>query len=622
MSTRTPPAPLGVQVEHLTSVDRGTARLLRQRSLRLMGQLLAPHRGSLVWLGVLVLVSQAASAAGPLLLSQAIDTGLPRLLEGDWRPFAIVVGALIVATIADAGLSNLFTRRAAALSQRVLLRVRTLLFEHTGRLGLDFHQRYTSGRVISRQTNDVDALAELLESGFGDLVNAVARMAFIATALFILDPLSALVALAVFVPVVLVTRRFQVVSSRLYRESSERSARLIVRFVETITGIRAMQAFRAEARNADVYGGLNGAYTDTGRRTAMAFGNLFTGINLISSIGLAVLVLVNGLRTLDGSIGVGVLVAAALYLVQLFQPMEAVGMFANTFQSAVAALEKISGVLEERPSVAEPSAARDEQRGAQRPPSVARQASGRGDMTLRGTTFSYGEGPLVLQRTDLHITAGQTVAIVGPTGAGKTTLASLIARFADPTTGEVTLDGIDLRELQDSELRQRVVTVTQDPFLFQGTVASNIELGRPGASRDDIERAAKLIGADPFIRRMPDGYDTDLSHRGVKLSAGQRQLISFARAFVADPEVLILDEATSSLDIPSERAVQQALGTLLHDRTAVIIAHRLSTVNDADRVLVLDAGTIVEDGSPAELVAAGGRYAELHSAWLASLDSD
>lgn len=587
-----------------------------------MSQLLAPHRGGLVWLGALVLVSQAASAAGPLLLSQAIDTGLPRLLEGDSRPFAIVVGALIFATIADAGLSNLFTRRAAALSQRVLLRVRTLLFEHTGRLGLDFHQRYTSGRVISRQTNDVDALAELLESGFGDLVNAIARMAFIATALLILDPLSALVAFAVFVPVVLVTRCFQVVSSRLYRESSERSARLIVRFVETITGIRAMQAFRAEARNADVYGGLNGAYTDTGRRTAMAFGNLFTGINLISSVGLAVLVLINGLRTLDGTIGVGVLVAAALYLVQLFQPMEAVGMFANTFQSAVAALEKISGVLEERPSVAEPEPEpRDAQRSAQPPATGAPQASIRGEVTLCGTTFSYGDGPLVLQRTDLHIAAGQTVAIVGPTGAGKTTLASLIARFADPTTGEVALDGVDVRALPDSELRQRVITVTQDPFLFQGTIASNIELGRPGASREDVERAARLIGADQFIRRMPNGYDTDLSHRGVKLSAGQRQLISFARAFVADPEVLILDEATSSLDIPSERAVQRALGTLLHDRTAVIIAHRLSTVNDADRVLVLEAGTIVEDGSPAELVTTGGRYAELHSAWLASLDS-
>ncbi|WP_258071068.1 ABC transporter ATP-binding protein [Pseudoclavibacter sp. RFBG4] len=613
-------APLGVRVEHLTSVDRDTARLLRRRSLRLMGQLLAPHKARLVWLGVLVLISQAASAAGPLLLSQAIDTGLPTLLDGDAAPFLVIVVALVLATITDAGLSNLFTRNAAALSQRVLLRVRTLLFEHTGRLGLDFHQRYTSGRVISRQTNDVDAVAELLESGFGDLVNAVARMAFIAAALLILDPLSALVAFAVFVPVVLVTRRFQVVSSRLYRESSERSARLIVRFVETITGIRAMQAFRAESRNADVYGGLNGAYTDTGRRTAMAFGNLFTGIELISSIGLAVLVLVNGLRTLEGSIGVGVLVAAALYLVQLFQPMEAVGMFANTFQSAVAALEKISGVLEEEPSVAAP--ARDAKQEPARRTTDHRDVTEPGDIALRGTAFSYGDGPLVLQRVDLHIPAGQTVAIVGPTGAGKTTLASIIARFADPTQGQALLDGVDLRDIPDSELRRRVITVTQDPFLFQGTVASNIELGRPGASRQEIEDAAKLIGADPFIRRMPNGYDTDLSHRGVKLSAGQRQLISFARAFVADPEVLILDEATSSLDIPSERAVQKALGTLLHDRTAVIIAHRLSTVNDADRVLVLDGGAIVEDGSPADLVARGGRYAELHSAWLSSLDSD
>lgn len=613
-------APLGVRVEHLTSVDRATARLLRRRSIRLMGQLLAPHKARLVWLGVLVLISQAASAAGPLLLSQAIDTGLPTLLDGDAAPFLVIVIALVVATIADAGLSNLFTRNAAALSQRVLLRIRTLLFAHTGRLGLDFHQRYTSGRVISRQTNDVDAVAELLESGFGDLVNAVARMAFIAAALLILDPLSALVAFAVFVPVVLVTRRFQVVSSRLYRESSERSARLIVRFVETITGIRAMQAFRAESRNADVYGGLNGAYTDTGRRTAMAFGNLFTGIELISSIGLAVLVLVNGLRTLEGGIGVGVLVAAALYLVQLFQPMEAVGMFANTFQSAVAALEKISGVLEEEPSVAAP--ARDAKHDPARRTADHHDVTGPGDIALHGTAFSYGDGPLVLQRVDLHIPAGQTVAIVGPTGAGKTTLASIIARFADPTQGQALLDGVDLRDIPDGELRRRVITVTQDPFLFQGTVASNIELGRPGASRQEIEQAAKRIGADPFIRRMPNGYDTDLSHRGVKLSAGQRQLISFARAFVADPEVLILDEATSSLDIPSERAVQKALDTLLHDRTAVIIAHRLSTVNDADRVLVLDGGAIVEDGSPAELVARGGRYAELHGAWLSSLDSD
>ncbi|MFD0997018.1 ABC transporter ATP-binding protein [Pseudoclavibacter chungangensis] len=606
-------------LEHFTSVGRRDAKALRRRSLRLMAELLRPHGLRLALLAALVVTAQAAAAAGPLLLANALDAGLPALLAGDPVPFVTVLALLVAAALADACLSNLFTRRTAALSQRLLLHLRTRLFDHTARLDLDFHQRYTSGRVISRQTNDIDSLAVLFDTGIGDLVQAVIRMCFVGTALVLLDPVSALVALVAFLPVIAVTRRFQVVSARLYRESSERSARLIVRFVETMTGMRAVQAFRAEARGADEYGRLNEAYSDTARRVSMTFGSLFTGINLFTAIGLAAVVLVNGLRTLDGTIGVGVLVASALYLTQLFQPMEAIGMFSNTYQSAVAALEKISGVLEERPTVVDPATTRPRD-GA--PARAERSPNGRGEIELRDVEFAYPDGPTVLHRLSLHIPPGQTLAVVGRTGAGKTTLAGLVARFADPVTGEVLLDGVDLRDIPDAELRRRIVTVTQEPFLFQGTIASNLELGRPGASRAALEDAVRRVGADTFIDRLPLGLDTDLSHRGVRLSAGQRQLVSFARAFVADPEVLILDEATSSLDIPSERAVQHALATLLRDRTAIVIAHRLSTVDDADRILVMDEGRIVEDGSPRDLVRSGGHYAQLHRAWLASLGRD
>ncbi|MDQ4138085.1 MAG: ATP-binding cassette domain-containing protein, partial [Actinomycetota bacterium] len=280
--------------------------------------------------------------------------------------------------------------------------------------------------------------------------------------------------------------------------------------------------------------------------------------------------------------------------------------FYNGYQSASAALEKISGVLEERPTVADPA----------KP--VALRAA-RGAVRFDGVEFGYRGGKVVLPRFDLEIPAGQTIALVGSTGAGKSTLAKLLSRFYDPTAGAVLLDGVDLRALHPKDLRRAIVMVTQEAYLFSGTVAENIALGRPDASRDDIVRAAKAVGAHEFISRLPHGYDTDVNKRGGRVSAGQRQLLSFARAFLADPSVLILDEATASLDIPSERAVQDALQTLLSDRTALIIAHRLSTVAIADRVLVMDRGRIVEDGTPADLIAGEGRFASLHAAWRDSL---
>jgi len=302
-----------------------------------------------------------------------------------------------------------------------------------------------------------------------------------------------------------------------------------------------------------------------------------------------------------------VLAAFLIYLRQFFEPMMDISQFYNTFQSASAALEKLSGVLEEEPEIHDPPA-----------PAQLNEAEGR--VTLEDVAFSYVEERPVIDALDLEIPAGQTVALVGMTGAGKTTIAKLVSRFYDPTVGRVRLDGIDIRELDDETLRHNVVMVTQENFLFAGTVADNIRFGRPDATDEQVREAAEAIGASTFIEAMPQGYATEIESRGGRLSAGQRQLVAFARAFLADPAVLILDEATSSLDVPSERLVQRALRTILARRTAIIIAHRLSTVEIADRVLVLEHGTVVEDGTPAALIASGeGRYSDLHDAWLASL---
>ncbi|MDN6332028.1 MAG: ABC transporter ATP-binding protein/permease, partial [Micrococcaceae bacterium] len=348
-------------------------------------------------------------------------------------------------------------------------------------------------------------------------------------------------------------------------------------------------------------------YRDNSIRSINLFGVLQPSLVLIGNLTVAALLLFGGFRVLEGTLDVGTLIGLLLAGKRVFQPVDQIAMFYNSLQAATAALEKVSGLLEEEPTVVEPVE-----------PEPMEEPTGH--IEFRQAVFGYGDGPVIMERFDLDIPAGQTVAVVGQTGAGKSTLAKLIARFYDLSDGSLSLDGVELSRLANEDLRRAVVMVTQEAFLFSGTVAENIALGKPGASVDEIVLAARAVGADEFIKSLPDGYDTDVNKRGGRVSAGQRQLISFARAFLADPAVLILDEATSSLDIPSERLVQRGLQTLLGQRTALIIAHRLSTVEIADRVLVVHDGRIVEDGTPDELVRAGGRFAALHDAWQDSLN--
>jgi ATP-binding cassette subfamily B protein len=535
------------------------------------------------------------------------------LQSGDNGPLILVGVLYIAAAVATAGMTALYVTSTARLSQAMLLDLRVRVFRHTQRLSLEFHEKYTSGRIIARQTSDLEALRELLDSGVSSLASGLLFMIFTAVTIFALDWRSGLIVLAAGVPMFFLARWYQIRSQIAFRESRVVSARLIVHFVETMTGIRAVKAFRKERENAEQYGEVAEAYRKVTVRSIFLNGVLQPGLVLIGNVCVAVVLLFGGFRVLSGDLAVGVLLALILSTKRFFQPVDQMAMFYNSFQSAQAALEKVSGLLEEVPTVRPP-----------KNPVALKQP--RGEIDFNSVEFGYNDGSVVVPRLDLHIPAGQTVALVGQTGAGKSTLAKLIARFYDVSSGSIALDGVDLRDLSTTDLRRAVVMVTQEAFLFSGSVADNIALGRPEASRAEIEAAAQAVGAHGFIMGLPDGYDTDVNKRGGRVSSGQRQLIGFARAFLAAPAVLILDEATSSLDIPSERMVQQGLANLLEGvsggsagRTAIIIAHRLSTVETADRVLVVHDGRIVEDGAPAELISGGGRFARLHGAWRDSL---
>jgi ATP-binding cassette, subfamily B, bacterial len=598
----------GIAAEDVDEVTSGLSTLLRKRARRLLTGLLRPYRRQVAWTLVLIVIANVAALAGPWLVGLGIDSGIPPLIHGDVAPLAGIVAAFFVAVAVQALATRAFIVAIGRFGEGVVRELRGRLFAHFQRLPVAFHERYTSGRVISRQTSDIDSLSDLFEEGLDSLVSALFSLLLVGAGMLLLDWPLGLVVLAGFGPLTVLTLWFRRESSTAYRRSREAIAGVIVHFVETFGGIRAVQAFRREQRNEEIFSVLNARYAAASLRSMRLVAVYSPGITLIANLATGAVLLYGGWRVADGDIKVGVLATFLLYLQRFFDPLQDLSQFYNTFQSAGAALEKISGVLDEPPAVPEPTA-----------PAQLPAARGRGrEVALRWVRFGYRDA-IVLPGLDLVIPAGQTVALVGETGAGKTTVARLVARFYDPGQGSVLLDGTDLRDLPDAVLRSEVVLVTQENFLFSGSIADNIGLGKPGASRADIEAAAVAIGADPFITALPGGYDAQVGKRGGRLSAGQRQLISFARVFLAAPAVLVLDEATSLLDIPSERAVQAALRSILAGRTALIIAHRLSTVAIADRVLVMSAGRIVEDGPPGLLLAGGGRYSALHASWRSSL---
>ncbi|MEV4099886.1 ABC transporter ATP-binding protein [Nonomuraea sp. NPDC049649] len=597
----------GVASENQDELSDQVSGLLRARSRRLLGDLLAPHRKTIALLTAVVIASSGAGLAIPYLVKVGIDEGIPPMQRGAGPgTLLMVVGVILAAAAAQALTRQAFLTMSGRIGHGILLELRRRVFDHFQRLSLSFHEKYTSGRVISRLTSDVEAIAELLQAGFDRLVTAVLTMAGTAVLLLVLDVKLGLVALVPLPILLLFTRWFRRQSAIAYRRATETVALVIVHFVESMTGMRAVQAFRREPRNQEIFARLNDDYREAKARS-MRLVALFTpGVKLIGNVTVAAVLFYGGWLAFHGEVTVGVLTAFLLYLRGFYEPMQEISQFYTTLQSAGAALEKLSGVLEEEPSVPEPRAPRP-------------LPGARGEVRFEGVRFAYVPEMPILPGLDLTVPAGQTVALVGSTGAGKTTLAKLISRFYDPTAGRVLLDGADLRELDETTLRRAVVMVTQENFLFNGSVMDNIRFGRPDASERQAREAAQAIGAHDFIMSLPDGYDTDVGKQGGRMSAGQRQLVAFARAFLADPAVLILDEATSSLDVPSERLVQRALRTILADRTALIIAHRLSTVEIADRVLVMEHGRIVEDGPPDRLIRSDGRFAGLHRAWLESL---
>ena len=485
---------------------------------------------------------------------------------------------------------------------------------------MSFHERYTSGKVISRLTSDIDTVRSFLDSGISQLAITLLSMVISAVAIFLLDWRIGLFMLVMGVPIYFLTRWFQKTAVPVFRTMRTESAHLTSRFVETFTGIRAVKAFGAEAQMRYEYAQASERYRLAVMDSIKIFGVYSPVLMLLGNVFIAGALVLGGYAVLGGTMQIGTLLALVIYANRVFEPVMQLSEFYNMFQSAMSALEKLSSFLAEEPEVAEPEHPHERavESVAESATGVTEGASGtvQGALVeLDSAVFGYTSDRHALKETSLRIEPGTTVALVGATGAGKSTIAKLVARFYDVSAGQVRIDGVDVRQLADVQLRREVLMLTQEVFLFSASILENIRMGNPQASDEQVKAAAKAVGADAFIERLRDGYESQLGRGGITLSAGQRQLVSFARVFLANPRVLILDEATASLDIPSERAVQAALRTVLAGRTALVIAHRLSTVLSADRVLVIHEGSVVEDGSPQQLIASGGRFAAMYASW-------
>ena len=599
---------------------------IAKKARALLMSLVRPHLAMVVFLAVIVVLTAVFMVIGPVFIADALDNGVPAAIDGDMDPLIRAVTLFIVSAVAGAILAFTSTRLVGITAQKILFTLRERVFTHVQRLDLGYHEKSTSGRLVSRQTSDMESVQQFLSYSLFETALAVLQMLFIAVTLVALDIPLAIVVFAGFVPLFFITKAAHSTQRSAYRRTRTSIAKVIVHFVETMGGIRAVQAYRRQPERRGTLSDQDARYRDANTDALRGVAWFAGWTRLVGNITQTVIIVVGAWLVIEGWTEIGVLAAFILYLRRFYGPLDELVQAFNLYQSASAALEKIAAVLDTDPEVVEPTQPRalpahasgaapsadDADSAATKP------ANGRA-LDLDQVRFAYADGPDVLPRFSLHIPAGQIVALVGATGAGKSTLVKLVTRFYDPSVGRITLDEVDLRDLDDAQLRSSVVMVTQESFLFAGTIADNIRIGNPNASDEDVVAAATAVGLDAYIRRLPEGYATDVKKRGGRLSSGQRQLVSFARVFLADPDVVVLDEATAHLDIPSERLVQNALATVLEGRTAIIIAHRLSTVEIADRVLVLESGRIIEDGTPDELISGTGKFAQLHQAWRDSL---
>ena len=570
----------------------------RGRKLRGLLLLLRPYRGRTLLMLASLLLGTAAALAPPPLAKLAIDEGI---IPGDLTTLTWVVVGFLVSALVYWAATYAQTYLVGWVGQRVLQDLRIQLFAHLQTLSVGFYSRRQAGVIISRLTNDVQALDQLVSDGVVTLLGSTLTLVGTAIILLVLDVELALLTFLVFPVLALGSLAFRIVSANAYRATREKVAAITAYLQESLSGIRVVRTFGQERRHLDRFGELNEDNFTANMKTVYLNAGYFPAVELLSAVATAGILVYGGLQAVEGAVTIGVLVAFIAALSNFFDPIQSLSQFYTTYQAGMAALDKIFELLDEEPDL------RDR-------PDAVRLDRLRGEIDFQDVTFSYGSG-VALEHVDLHMPPGQTVALVGETGAGKSTFAKLVARLYDPTEGRVLVDGHDLRDVAVQSLRSQMGIVPQEAFLFSGTIGDNIAFGRPDASLEEVQAAAHAVGADEFIGGLEHGYDTPVGERGIQLSAGQRQLVAFARALIADPRILVLDEATANVDIHTEGRIEAGLRRLLAGRTAIVIAHRLSTIRGAGRIVVLDHGRVVEQGTHDELLAAEGAYWRLYRDW-------